>query len=227
MTEDAAPLPTFDSTPLQKGRAEMLSALLPRNSVGAEIGVFTGEFSNTIIKAVEPRILYLVDPWDLAYGDNYPDWGSYTQHGALKTARAVAETISRTTSNRKTKVEIVKQYAYDWLPSIPDGHLDWIYLDSSHAYEATLQELNFSRTKVKTEGIICGHDFAIGRNDMHHAVFRAVTEFTRQGEFEIIWAGPWLQWAIRRSHIPRVVETPKPYAKAARALRRLFGGVTP
>jgi hypothetical protein len=220
---NAVPLPTFESTPFQKGRAEMLTSLLPRGSIGAELGVFKGEFSATIIKAIEPRELYLVDPWDREYGVNYPDWGDYTERGALTTERAMAESVSRTTSDRATKIRIVKDYSTKWLATLPDQFLNWIYIDSTHAYDDTVRELRLSTEKVKTDGIICGHDFAIGRNDMHHAVFRAVTEFTREGEFEIIWAGPWLQWAIRRSHIPRALEAPQKIPKGMGALRRFLG----
>jgi hypothetical protein len=203
-------LPRLADTPLQKERAEMLTRFLPRNSVGAEIGVFRGEFSATIIRAIEPRELYLVDPWDIAYGANYPNWGDYTEHGALTTARAFAETISRTTSGRKTKVSVVKDFSAAWLATMPDGYFDWIYLDSTHTYDDTRQELALSARKVKPEGVICGHDFEIRRNELHHGVFRAVIEFVRQGEYELIWAGPQQQWALRRSEKSASSEEAKP-----------------
>jgi len=196
---DTPALPRLADTLFQKERAEMLKRILPRNSIGAEIGVFRGEFSATIIRAIEPRELYLVDPWDIAYGVNYPNWGDYTEHGALTTARAFAETVSRTTSGRNTKVKIVKDFSLPWLAKMPDEYFDWVYLDSTHTYDDTRQELALSARKVKPEGIICGHDFEIRRSELHHGVFRAVTEFVREGQYELIWAGPQLQWALRRS----------------------------
>jgi hypothetical protein len=36
---------------------------LPRGSVGAEVGVWKGDFSKQIIRLVKPRRLFLVDPW--------------------------------------------------------------------------------------------------------------------------------------------------------------------
>jgi hypothetical protein len=35
---------------------------LPKNAVGAEIGVFRGDFSRHIVDYVKPKKLYLVDP---------------------------------------------------------------------------------------------------------------------------------------------------------------------
>jgi hypothetical protein len=219
---DPPALPLLTDTPLQKERAEMLTRFLPRNSVGAEIGVFRGEFSATIIRAIEPRELHLVDPWDIAYGANYPNWGDYTEHGALTTARAFAETVSRTTSDHKTKVIVVKDFSAAWLAKMPDGYFDWVYLDSTHTYDDTKQELALSARKVKPEGVICGHDFEIRRDELHHGVFRAVIEFVRQGEYELIWAGPQQQWALRRSEMPARPELAKPPGSWLLRFKRLW-----
>jgi Methyltransferase domain len=203
-------LPTLLDTPFQEERADMLKRLLPRRSIGAELGVFRGEFSATIIRAIQPRELHLVDPWEVAYGANYPNWGDYTERGALTTSLAYAETVSRTHSAGDIKVVIVKDYSLTWLPTTPDAYFDWIYIDSTHTYEDTSRELTICARKVKADGIICGHDFAIGRHEYHHGVFRAVTEFVRKGEFELIWAGPQQQWAVRRSEAPASPETAEP-----------------
>jgi LmbE family N-acetylglucosaminyl deacetylase len=59
--------------------------LVQPGTVGAELGVFTGLFAEAILETVRPAALHLVDPWWLAYGDLYPDWGAYTAGGALPT----------------------------------------------------------------------------------------------------------------------------------------------
>ena len=207
---ETAALPTLNDTPFQQERADMLVRFLPRRSIGAEIGVFRGEFSATILRALEPTELHLVDPWDIAYGEKYPDWGDYTQRGQLTTARALAETVSRTTSSFKTKVIVAKDFSLPWLEKAPDAYFDWIYIDSTHTYEDTARELALGARKVKRDGILCGHDFEIDRRAYHHGVFQAVTEFIRKGEFELIWAGPQQQWALRRSPEPAPEIAPKP-----------------
>ena len=224
-TTEASQAPTFATTPFQKERAKMLSLLLRKGSVGAELGVFRGEFSVSIIRAVTPSELYLVDPWDLAYGETYPDWGDYTERGTLPTARALAETASRMSSQDMTRVHIVKDYSQSWLPKMPDAYFDWIYLDSTHNYDDTVKELELCRRKVKPEGVICGHDFETNPKGLHHAVFRAVTELTRKGEYELIWAGPHQQWAVRRSVVPvhRSAEARRgPMGRIGRAMANLW-----
>jgi len=36
---------------------------MPKNSICAEIGVNRGNFSKSILKIVQPKKLYLIDPW--------------------------------------------------------------------------------------------------------------------------------------------------------------------
>ena len=38
--------------------------LIPKGGIFAEIGVFTGDFSEEILNRISPDILYLVDIWD-------------------------------------------------------------------------------------------------------------------------------------------------------------------
>src|SRR2546430_9287984 len=45
-----------------QGRA-FLFKMLPRGSVGAEIGVWKGDFSKLLLRRVRPAELHLVDPW--------------------------------------------------------------------------------------------------------------------------------------------------------------------
>src|SRR5512141_3080259 len=45
-----------------KGRRWLLE-MLPKGSVGAEIGVWRGDFSALIIDVVRPHLLHLIDPW--------------------------------------------------------------------------------------------------------------------------------------------------------------------
>lgn len=43
-----------------------LAEKLPKNAVGAEIGVFRGHFAEVLGAAAFPRLLYLVDPWTIS-----------------------------------------------------------------------------------------------------------------------------------------------------------------
>jgi hypothetical protein len=62
--------------------------LLPKQAVGAEVGVFTGLFSTLLLKATRPKKIHFVDPWRKEYGSRYPDWGLYTDNEKLSATLA-------------------------------------------------------------------------------------------------------------------------------------------
>ncbi len=45
------------------------------------------------------------------------------------------------------------------LATFPDRYFDWVYIDSSHSYEHTHDELQILRNKVKESGVIAGDDW--------------------------------------------------------------------
>ncbi|MGB3510905.1 MAG: hypothetical protein WBA93_17075 [Microcoleaceae cyanobacterium] len=45
------------------GGRELLLKILPKYSIGLEIGVHQGSFLQKILELVEPKKLHLVDPW--------------------------------------------------------------------------------------------------------------------------------------------------------------------
>ena len=47
--------------------------MLPRKSIGAEIGVHKGDFSRKILRTVSPAALHLIDPWRHETSETYKD----------------------------------------------------------------------------------------------------------------------------------------------------------
>lgn len=178
-------------------RERIARRVLPKEGVGAEIGVFTGLFSPLLYKAASPRKLYLVDPWHTLFGERYPSWGAYTAFGRLETEAAM-EAVKARTRAFSEKVSLVTDISLNWLPTLPDDHLDWVYLDSSHGYDDTLQELTAIAPKLKAGGVILCDDCQADPHGRHHGCFRAIRDFTRQGEFEIFLL-EHAQAALRRS----------------------------
>jgi hypothetical protein len=172
--------------------------LIPRGGVGAELGVFCGDLSAALIEKAKPTCLYLVDPWWKIYGSFYPSWGAYTDFGKLTTGGAYALTISKIENIASdTEVHIHDDFSTDWLKTIPDGHLDWVYVDSTHAFDQTLDELHLLRKKLKKTGLIFGDDFQSDEKHPHHGVYRAVQTFVREAPYELFYADMNLQWALR------------------------------
>lgn len=173
--------------------------LFPKNSVGAELGVFCGEFSQHLLEYVKPSHLYLVDPWWREFGEIYPDWGAYTRYGNLPTREAYTNVEDITKRYFKGKVDIRVDYSIPFLESLTDEHLDWVYLDTTHTYEDTLKELGVLRRKVKASGIIAGHDWHPDPTHWHHGVYRAVNDFLKANpSYEVIHTDARKNWCIRK-----------------------------
>lgn len=192
--EQQFPMPPGEIKRLQQRR--WILNRVPKGSVGAEIGVFRGHFSDQICRILQPAKLYLIDPWTLV-GETF-GWGKeYTSFGTLPTAVAREQTRAFVEQHPATDSVLIEGFYPDCAGQITEP-LDFAYLDASHAYQSTLIELRHLARQVKPRGLILGDDWAPNVNDQHHGVFRAVQEFVASSDWQIIAAGAGRQWALRR-----------------------------
>jgi hypothetical protein len=198
------------------GRRAILR-LVPPGTAGAELGVFTGLFSEVLLEVLRPAVLHLVDPWWQAFGDDYPDWGAYTDNGRLTTRVAHEAALARVERARgDCDVHVHVATSAEWLRSIPDASLDWAYVDSTHYYRETLEELKLLARKVRPDGLVLGDDWRPNTGDPHHGVFRAVHEQVRAGVWDVVRVDEHVQWALRHAARYPAGERYRP------ALRRLL-----
>jgi hypothetical protein len=178
-------------------RRRFVIDFIPSNSIGAELGVYTGLFSSILAKQLKISQVTFVDPWWKAFGDRYPNWGPYTDYGRVNTRDAfeLAERRILRSGLPNRHVEVCS--SYDWLTGQADKSLDWVYLDSTHSYEGTKRELELLDRKIKDGGMILGDDWEIDRNHPHYGVTLAVNEFLKSGNFELILCGMYHQWILR------------------------------
>jgi len=183
-------------------RAHMLRHL-PRHARGAELGVYRGEFMRHLLEATRPRELHLVDGWSPLFGETFPDWGEYTDFGRMKTREAF-DAVEQTVAPFRPTVDLHLHAGDDvaYLEQQPDAALDWAYIDSSHQYDHTLEELTVLDRKVAARGWILGHDWWPDPAHRHHGVCRAVREFCDRSNWRITILDNHHQWAIRRD-VPR------------------------
>lgn len=149
---------------------------LPSGSIGAELGVFAGEFTEQICQACEPSRVYAVDFWAGAAtsgdvnGDN------------VKTIDLGRVYEIKCKEWRRWPIEIVRSRTHAWLWEQQPSSLDWVYLDSDHSYGHVANELAAARQAVRNGGWIMGHDF---HPHQFPGVVRAVREFARRWNCDI------------------------------------------
>ncbi len=117
---------------------------------GAEIGVWSGDYSAVLCKGIPGLQLRCVDPWeeyslyqeqknnqsrmDMAYAD------------ACRLLQPFGCVIDRRTSVAAAR-------------DVADGSLDFVYIDGNHAKDYVLEDLVAWCPKVRAGGIVAGHDF--------------------------------------------------------------------
>lgn len=131
---------------------------------GAEVGVFTGYFSERLFKSIPGLHLYCVDIW-----------------GEGKYKRAEEECLERL---EPYNVTIIKKYSVEAAKDVPDGSLDFVYIDGAHDYDNVKADIEAWTPKVRIGGIVCGddfYDFPSGKG----GVMRAATEYTSHYHYNL------------------------------------------
>lgn len=136
---------------------EQITDLLENNSIGCELGVFEGSFSQILVNSGKFSKLYLVDLFgkiDIATsGDKRGNNIKVYLH-----TDAMLEVVKEKFGSNPI-VEICTSDSVSFLNSMPDDYFDFIYIDTVHDYNHTRKELEASLRVIKNGGFICGHDY--------------------------------------------------------------------
>ena len=176
-------------------RSKLMDQYLPKDGIGAELGVLWGEFSKTLFHATRARELHLIDPW--YFLDAHWPWHD-GNNSTVDALCKILQTHKKEINEKRIFVHV--QDDIKVLAGFPDGYFDWVYIDSSHAYQHTVDELQLLAKKVKPSGVICGDDWQPDSGHRHHGVYKAVNEFMVRYNYELIYANVGnLQWFIQKA----------------------------
>jgi hypothetical protein len=208
MTRTRAELPgarwtqrVFNRSARRAAKRDALLELLPKGSVGAEVGVFAGDFSDRILAIVRPRKLHLIDPWTymaselpkdgLSVSADYADPSRFEQRWEQVRSRFHAEIASG-------QVELHRALSTDAARGFSEPYFDWVYLDANHHYDFVLRDLAAYLPLIKPGGFLTGDDFG-RRGRWDNGVERAVREFlVRNPTLEPLWLGRAHQFLLER-----------------------------
>jgi len=143
---------------------------------GAEVGVYRGRFSRMLCLGNPALHLTCVDAWKA-----YAAYRDFTIQAHLDAAYAEAQDKLAPfgcTFIRADSLEAAKQ--------IPDGSLDFVYVDDNHAFLYVVQSLCAWWPKIKPGGILAGHDYRQFRRSLNIRVVEAVHGFTAAHDID-----PW------------------------------------
>lgn len=140
-----------------KSRKELLVNLFKDLGVKrmAEIGVWEGELSETILQKVDQIEHYvLVDPWR-----NLPDWNKPLNKSNVE-FESVRNTALTRVAHFKEKVVEIRATTKEANTQIDDASLDLIYVDGDHTLRGITIDLILLLPKIRRGGFICGDDFS-------------------------------------------------------------------
>jgi SAM-dependent methyltransferase len=184
-------LPQFILRPIRRRRRVLrrrrLLAQLPKHGVGAEIGVWKGDFSAEIIRICRPRKLHLIDPWEYQSDSEYS--GALYGDAVAKEQAHMEATLNGIRSRfayelNAGTVEINREFSQVLAPTFPDEYFDWVYVDGNHLYEFVKQDLESFYPKLRPGGFLAGDDYH-DRGWWKGGVKQAVDEFAESHACEL------------------------------------------
>ncbi len=152
--------------------------------VGAEIGVWEGQFARTICDTTG-AFLYAVDPWAVQ--------GDYIE---VKNNKARLDKAFVRTQNALSPYphQMVRATSIEAAKKIADESLDFCYLDGNHMKPHVLADIAAWMPKVKSGGVLAGHDCKEFPTKPFIQVLDAVTSYTKADGI-----APWFIFAADKA----------------------------
>jgi predicted O-methyltransferase YrrM len=119
---------------------------------GAEIGVYKGAYSNDMLNRI-PGIEHLTGV------DLFMHYDKYLKNDVQLDVAVVYDEAKAVYDSHGEKATLIKGWSTEVAKTIPDGSLDFIFIDGNHTYEFVVADLAAWEPKLRPGGIFFGHDF--------------------------------------------------------------------
>lgn len=119
-----------------------------------ELGVFKGNFARVLLQQC-PSLeqYYMLDPWR-----HLEDWNKPANKSDEIFEQFLAETMEKTDFAREKRV-ILRGKTTEVIDRVPDGSLDFVYIDGDHSLKGISIDLIAMLPKIAQGGWIGGDDF--------------------------------------------------------------------
>lgn len=164
----------------------------------AEIGVYRGDFAAGILQRCEHlAAYYMIDPWR-----HLDDWNKPANHTDELLAQFLEETKTKTDFAASKRI-ILRGKTTEVIDQIPDGELDFAYVDADHTLKGITIDLIRVYPKLRDGGFLCGDDFSRSIWE-HKTTFEPTLVFPFAVYFAeavgaVIYALPYSQFCIQKA----------------------------
>lgn len=177
---------------------ELLSRIPADRAIGAEIGVFAGQMSAALLLGHPGLTLYMVDNY-LGADEQPEPYKACGDYHATRLSRAEqagwkrhAEQATAFAAGRRV---LCWQASLGAAATLPDGGLDFVFIDADHSYEGVRADLVAWAPKLRPGGILSGHDYGLPTHP-RFGVKQAVDEAVQQHGW-MLELGENYTWFVR------------------------------
>ncbi len=151
--------------------------------IGYEIGVSGGHtYSHILSSCKDLKEWHGVDIWKPSEGYEVRPNGVKWDHEAnYNKVVAFAEKY-------KNKAFLHRLTSEEASSEIEDESIDIVFIDADHSYEGVRDDIMYWAPKVKSGGIVCGHDYDVPR---FPGVRKAVLEFFEEKYVQVVSDNVW------------------------------------
>ena len=153
-----------------------------------EIGVADGNFAKDTLSVWQGLKYYMVDLW--ARYDGYTD---LIERDNL-IMQKMFENVKTMFAN-EPRAELVRMSSLDAAGKFENDFFDFVYIDANHEYDYVVADIKAWFPKVKSGGILAGHDYKEG-----YGVVQAVDEFIKETGLKLNLTneenGFWSWWVV-------------------------------
>ena len=163
---------------------ERLSNLRDRAGGGLvciEIGVAGGEHALSLLKNLNIKKLYLIDPYEL-----YNEYIEGKIHYGVDQLSLDQTEISCRTKLKDFEKNLVwiKKLSSEAISDINEN-VDFVYIDGNHQEEFVVEDIDNYVSILNTSGVIGGHDYYNGFQREHDGVVNAVTSYVKRSGYQL------------------------------------------
>jgi len=158
---------------------------------GVEVGVFAGDMSRALLRMNPDLHLTMVDSWEGDGAAYTGDSGDFHAGLPLTAQEDYYRLAAERTEFAKARRAIIRKRSVDAARDIPDGSLDFVFIDADHSYSGCVADIAAWTPKLKPGGLLSGHDYD-NPDFEKFGVKRAVDELGLETEL-----GDNLTWFIR------------------------------
>jgi len=164
-----------------------------KNLVGVEVGVFDGSHCWGFLENLDIKELYMIDPY-ASYPAHIKDVGLERSKWLL--ARAKKRSFNWANEKFPEKCFHIYEKSLEAVHRFKNESLDFVYLDGDHTYKNVSKEIPLWDAKLKSGGLMGGHDYSKRRT----GVMKAVNEYCKKRsiKFEVVrdrrYAADWFYW---------------------------------